>query len=323
MGKVKWIVGWTVVATVVGGLALIGLSAPAKAVEDRVELGDVDWHRDFQQAKQLASRKGKPLFVLFTEVPGCSTVRGYGKRVLSDPRVVDAIEEEFVPVAIFNNVEGEDREVLKSFGEPTWNNPAVRVIRPDRRSLAPRMYGDYSVEATVETMTTALEKTDGGVPPYLSLFARELAGTEGAETAIFEMYCFWTGEAKLGRLEGVLETRPGFLEGTEVVEVTYDAGEVDLVDLARRAKQTEAASSLMARTDEELAAGRSVFGDAVRQTDGEFRYAADDDNHALQGTPYEQLEMTELQATRVNSAVAAGESPAPFLFPHQREEVGE
>ncbi|MFB6352081.1 MAG: thioredoxin family protein, partial [Bradymonadaceae bacterium] len=235
MRQVKWSVMLVTVSVLVGAWFGPGLQT-VQAADRPEELGAVDWHRDFEEAKALAEKTGKPMFVLFTEVPGCATVRGYGRRVLGNRFVAEAIEEEFVPVAVYNNVQGEDRRVLKSFGEPSWNNPAVRIIRPDREALAPRLYGDYSVAATVETMVTALGETDGGVPGYVELLHRQHAAAGETETAIFEMYCFWSGEAGLGRLEGVVQTRPGFLEGTEVVEVTYDPDRTVLAELARRAR---------------------------------------------------------------------------------------
>ena len=35
-----------------------------------VEIGKVNWNRDLDAAKKLASETGKPLFVQFQEVPG-------------------------------------------------------------------------------------------------------------------------------------------------------------------------------------------------------------------------------------------------------------
>ena len=36
--------------------------------------------------------------------------------------------------------------------------------------------------------------------------------TQWTETAVFAMYCYWEGEAKLGTLDGVISTRIGDLE---------------------------------------------------------------------------------------------------------------
>ena len=120
------------------------------------ELGIVRWGRDFEAARTASRETGKPMFVLFDEVPGCNTVKQFGKTVLSDPLIADAIEEAFIPVVIYNNVGGQDRTLLKSFGEPTWNNPVVRIITPDRKPLATRFAGPYDAKSLVKNMRDGL-----------------------------------------------------------------------------------------------------------------------------------------------------------------------
>src|SRR5258706_973783 len=73
----------------VAGSVLAGESAPR-------ELGKVRWHRDFDAATAESRASGRPLFVLFQEVPGCSTCVSFGDQVLSHPLLVDAIEKEFI-----------------------------------------------------------------------------------------------------------------------------------------------------------------------------------------------------------------------------------
>jgi hypothetical protein len=289
--------------------------------DQRVELGDVDWMRDFEPAKARARETEQPMFVLFTEVPGCSTVRGFGRDVLSDPIVVDAIESHFVPVAIFNNVEGEDREVLESFGEPTWNNPVVRLIQPDRTALADRFDGPYNRKALLETIGSALETTEGSVPTYLTLRKRELASHGHRETTVFGMYCFWSGEAGLGRLDGVVRTRPGFMAGTEVVRVTWDERFTSYEALLEAAQASGAASQVYVDSKARLETARSVFGDSTVFTDDDFQIAADDRKYYLQHSRWSTVEMTELQRTKVNSALKGEASPTDYLSPPQRAEV--
>ncbi|MEM9986366.1 MAG: thioredoxin family protein, partial [Bacteroidota bacterium] len=63
---------------------------------DTLELGAVHWRRDFDQALMAAQQSGKPVFILFQEVPGCLNCQRFGKEVMSHPLIVDAIEEAFV-----------------------------------------------------------------------------------------------------------------------------------------------------------------------------------------------------------------------------------
>ena len=103
-----------------------------------LELGKIAWYRDYDDALSLAKKSDKPVFILFQEVPGCLTCRNYGKGVLSHPVIVAAIEDRFIPLAIFNNKGGEDRQVLKRYGEPSWNNPVVRITDNNGKDLIKR-----------------------------------------------------------------------------------------------------------------------------------------------------------------------------------------
>ena len=57
-----------------------------------IELGTVNWLRDFDQAIAESQKQQKPVFILFQEVPGCATCQNYGSNVLSHPLIAEAIE---------------------------------------------------------------------------------------------------------------------------------------------------------------------------------------------------------------------------------------
>ncbi|MEL6548229.1 MAG: VPGUxxT family thioredoxin-like (seleno)protein, type 2 [Myxococcota bacterium] len=255
------------------------------------ELGTVDWMRDYDDARARAQREGKPLLVLFDEVPGCSTVKAYGAKVLSHPLIEEAMENLFVSVAVFNNVEGEDRRILKRFEEPTWNNPVLRVLDPSNESaLADRLYGDYSVAATARTMRDALVRSNRPVPEYLSL----LAHGSDTQVATYQMYCFWSGEVALGGVEGVVETEPGFSSG-EVVRVEYDPKRVSVNELDRVADRAN----------------------AKRVTNKWFSGSAKDNKYQLAHSLLRFVPMTESQSSRVNAALGRRSNPLSFLSPRQ------
>ncbi len=54
------------------------------------------------------------------------------------------------------------------------------------------------------------------------------AAPASTEKAVFSMYCYWTGEATVGKVPGVVRTRIGDFGGNEVVEVTYDPARTDV-----------------------------------------------------------------------------------------------
>ncbi len=260
------------------------------------ELGKVKWERDFNKGLTKSEKENKPVFLLFQEVPGCSTCRNYGNDVLSHPQIVEAIETLFVPVAIFNNKKGKDAEVLKYYGEPSWNNPVVRIVNAEKKNLIQRVNGNYSKLGIVHAMVFALQAAEKEVPTYLDLLKQSLeAEASGMETATFSMYCFWTGEKKLGSMDGVVETQPGFKNGHEVVEVKYNPILISKVKLVEAAKDSN--FSLMEK--------KSKF-----RMDKEPKYY-------LSNSVYRFIPMTQLQATKVNAKIGSRQSPDKYLSPRQ------
>ncbi|MGD9689916.1 MAG: VPGUxxT family thioredoxin-like (seleno)protein, type 2 [Phycisphaerales bacterium] len=260
------------------------------------ELGHVRWGRDFDRALAASRASGKPVFVLFDEVPGCHTCVSFGQTVLTHPLIVEAIEDLFEPVAIFNNMGGADAAVLKSFGEPAWNNPVVRIVDAERRALSPRVDGDYTPRGIVGAMVKALADSKRPVPAYLALLHQEQAPSE---RAVFAMHCFWEGEVRLGAIEGVLSTRSGFVGGEEVVEVMFDPARVTREALEATAR--EMACRLPGRGGDEP-----------------MRPSTQDDKYQLRRTALAALPMTPLQATRANAAAGAGGDAQSVLSPRQK-----
>ena len=89
--------------------------------------------------------------------------------MLSHPLLVEAIENEFVPVAIHNNKSGRDAEILKRFSEKAWNNPVVRFVDGKGKDLVARRGGIYSASGIAARMVTALQTAKRPVPGYLRL----------------------------------------------------------------------------------------------------------------------------------------------------------
>ena len=107
--------------------------------------------------------------------------------MLSHPLLVEAIETEFVPVAVYNNIKGKDLAVLKRYGEPTWNNPVTRFVDAAGKDLIPRKDRVWSLAGTASRMVLALKAAKRPVPGYLQLLA--VGGTPKFLTkASFAMY---------------------------------------------------------------------------------------------------------------------------------------
>ena len=260
------------------------------------ELGQVHWIRDLDLGRAEAQKSGKPILILFQEVPGCSNCTRYGNSTLSHPLIVEAIETYFVPVCIFNNKGGKDAEALKIFNEPAWNNPVVRIVRTDNQDVVLRMPNFNSALQLVNGMRRALDLSGVEAPRYLELLEEELSAREsGLQTATFSMYCFWTGEGAFGAIPGVIETEPGFQDGKEVVKVQFDPAVISRADLER---QTQPKSFKTCAKNEGF------------RSDKEPKYY-------LAQTDYQYVPMTSLQACRANSLVGKNQSPDALLSPRQ------
>jgi thioredoxin family protein len=282
------------------------------------ELGDVRFGRDLDAALGEAKKTDRAVLILFDEIPGCSTCQGYGDSVLRHPLIVEAAETLFVPVAIYNNLGGKDRDALEHFGEPSWNNPVVRIVDPERRMLAPRVNGDYTTMGLSRAMVAALEAQKKAVPAYLRLFAEEAAAAQhGTARAYLSMYCFWTGEACLGDIEGVIATRTGYLEGHEAVEVEYDPSRLSWAGFLKEAKARNCASRVFARTAGEAQAAREIMGSEVSKTSDLLRASEKDDKYNLAQSAWRFVPMTRTQQSRANALVARGRDPSPLLSPRQ------
>ncbi len=283
----------------------MSISSIAQSQEQAVELGEVDWLRNYDQAVDRSRKNGKAILILFQEVPGCQTCRKYGKQVLSHPLIVEAVEEYFVPLAIHNNKGGEDARILQHFGEPSWNNPVVRIVNDKGSDLVPRLSGSYHPAALVETIKIAFQIRGETFPDWLELVLREeRAKANGTETAYLGMYCFWTGEKEIGGIDGVVDTEAGFMKGGEVVEVTYDPQQTDLKSIASIASESDCADRVYSnqrRTDDRPGTFRS---------DSEPKYY-------LSKTAYAALPMTDLQKVKANRAIGQGQSPDRWLSPGQ------
>jgi hypothetical protein len=60
-----------------------------------------------------------------------------------------------------------------------------------------------------------------------------------AAAPVFSMYCYWTGEATVGKVPGVGRTRIRGFGGNEVVAVPYDLARTDVGWLAETLKRQE------------------------------------------------------------------------------------
>jgi hypothetical protein len=205
-------------AIALSAFGLIAVLAATQAGSPQIEVGTVEWRRDLDRAIANSLRTGKPVFAFFQEVPGCAGCQEFGSTVMSYPPIVEAIEHEFLPVLIYNNRKGKDAKILKRYEEPAWNYQVIRFLDGEGKDLIPRKDKVWTRDALASRMIQALEVAGRPVPDYLRVTAYE-SDTESQHRVAFAQHCFWSGEAALGQVPGVIATEAGWMEGREVTLV--------------------------------------------------------------------------------------------------------
>lgn len=259
------------------------------------ELGEVAWLRDIDCGLTTASEQGKPILLLFQEVPGCLTCVNFGQDVLAHPLMAELIASHFIPVAIFNNQTGRDAEILRRFDETAWNNPVVRFLGPDGSELLPKLANRYDALGLHEKIIAILIDVGEDVPGYFRLLERDLLIDGGfARKVVYSTPCFWSGETSLAQHPAVMTTEAGWIDGEEVVQVNFNPRVASRLQLDAYA-QTEGFSPLEA---------------ARFQPDDEPQFYLR--KHAARYLP-----LTPAQRTQVNLAVPYRTPLAAFLSPQQ------
>ena len=285
-----------------------------------IEVGTVNWLRDLDLAREQSMANGKPIFLLFQEVPGCAGCKQFGADVLSNSSLVDTIEDLFVPMMVRNNVGGEEAKILESFGEPAWNYQVVRFIDPNLQDIIARKDKVWETGPLAARMIQALIAHGKEVPDYLRLIEQE--HSDRLERVHFAQGCFWVGETELGRINGVVKTEAAWIGGHEVTTVDFDPTEITAADLTQQAIHKNVANVIFAGT--ELAAELDVAGYPTQIADDRSVKAAkgSDQNRQIGCLSGASL-LSEAQKTKVNGHLPVSKKDAMrYLPPSLRSKIG-
>lgn len=184
-----------------------------------IEEGDVLWMRDLERAMEESRNTGRPVFILFQEIPGCSTCISFAENVLKDRKIIDLIEKRFVACIVNNRgITLADHKALVQFNEPRCNNPVIRIVDANGTELLTRISGNYSSSSILRILQEFLCKT---VVPRI-------------EEIFFEMECYWEGQGCLDFVcsqfekEAVLSTTAVLMNHMEMVRVQFDPLKLDM-----------------------------------------------------------------------------------------------
>jgi hypothetical protein len=142
------------------------------------------------------------------------------------------------------------------------------------------------------------------------------------KTALFNMYCYWTGEATLDRVPGVVKTRIGELSG-EVVEVEYDPAKTDVGKLAGALKKQGGFYAFLADNPIAKAEGKRYLPESeIKDIERRPRFIESKYNLHTSHPDLAALDLTEQQAMALNSWSYFGGPMPDVLTPEQKEKLG-
>lgn len=137
---------------------------------------------------------------------------------------------------------------------------------------------------------------------------------ENTERVALCQYCFWTGELKIGAIDGVVVTEAGFIGGREVTLVYYDPKKTTLEKILKQAKADGVATAIYLDDPSKLTGSNKITS---------YRPApAHDQKKQIQGTAFAKLKLTPQQATKVNAHARTNPQKAlSYLTPEQKKKI--
>ncbi len=122
----------------------------------------------------------------------------------------------------------------------------------------------------------------------------------------------------LGALPGVIDTRAGWLDKKEVVEVLFDPKVTSYAKLLQQAQCVEKPSTAFAHDAQQLEIARKALGAKAASLPGKTRDAkAPDRKYYLRKATWWHLPMTRIQAVRANALLGAKKDPSTVFSPRQ------
>ena len=240
--------------------------------------------------------------------------------MLAQPLIIEVLEDNFIPVAIYNNVGGSDKVNLKRFQEPAWNYQVMRFMDANLKDVIPRKDKVWDVHGTATRIASALKANGKKVPTYLQNIVIP-ESNRNLKTVAFAMYCFWTGEAKLGALDGVISTEAGFFDGHEVVVLKYDPKTVTLPSLVGEAEKLDCAKAVYVpkTVDQRLVSNRTRLKNVKLFNATAYRKApaGDQKRQVRSNRKLAKLGLSPMQWTKLNSARVSKTPAFKWLSPRQ------
>ncbi len=275
------------------------------------ETAMMTWLDDVDVALSQSKASGRPVLALLNDGPDCASCRSIRHQLSRHPLLTEAVTDEFVALRLNPH----DAQRLTTAGSP------LIFLNGAGQSLLTSTSHSPANDGLALRMQQALHAANRPVPRYLQALALEDDVSKHKRSA-FAMFCYWIGEYELGKIDGVISTEAGWLEGREVTLVNYHEDQLALPTLAEKAAEVKCAQKVFAPTPEERQSLMSAFTRLVVGTlDKRYRKAKPSDQKKqiqrwdLSGVPG----LTPMQLTKLNAFAPDDRQLAlSWLSPRQR-----
>lgn len=272
----------------------------------------IPWHDGVHVALARSQTNGKPILAILQDTPDCANCQSFERVIAGHPLLVEAVSDEFVALKL-------DRA---QYGGSANASQSLVFFDMAMQPLMPGADQGTSAQAIADLLVQALKAAKRPVPNYLYAASVEL-DTVKHKQAAFAMFCYWVGEYELGKIDGVVATEAGWLEGREVTLVRYHRDQLALLELARKAAEVKCARKVFAPTEAE----RREIADLTRLTvgplDDRYRTAkASDQKKQIESWDLSGVSgLTPMQLTKINALAPDNlERALEWLSPRQRGE---
>ena len=270
----------------------------------------IPWRDALDVALTQSQTSGKPVLAILQDTPDCANCQSFQRTIATHPLLVEAVADEFIALKL-------DRRLDQG---PAAASHHLLFLNAVGQPLIPSPVHAQSAQEIAARMIQALKASQRLVPNYLHAASIEL-DTGKHKQAAFAMFCYWVGEYELGKIDGVVATEAGWLEGREVTLVRYHQDQLTLPDLARKAAEVKCARKVFAPTESE----RREIANSTRLTVGALdkRYhiaKPSDQKKQIQHWDLSSVsDLTPMQLTKINALAPDNPRRAlEWLSPRQR-----
>ncbi len=321
----------TLVFTVLTALLVLSISCSSIAPSNKNDhlrtetalnnknLGRVRWLSDYNTALLKMAEENKPMLVYILGNTGNDVLSVRRNEILSHPLIVEAIESNFIPVAVSPAVAAE-HSILSLPGD-TKTGTAMSIVGTDGHPKSKNSDDAAWMKHLTGIMLDALQQEGMAAPVYLKLVNEEFNAAEKRESAVITLHCFWSGEVELGIEHGIVYTEPGYIGDKEALYLEFNGSAISYEDILKSSLDLNLINEAFPMNEQQSTAAHGIMPDkkVVDTTADAFVPAPRKASYKryLSKSIYRFVPMTEKQAIMVNNALFLDEDPSEFLSPRQ------